>query len=94
MWRWTGDEVLWSEERPTEDGRTELVRRSAEGTTVDLLGHGFDARTVHEYGGGAWWTHDGVVWVANWATQRLYRRDASGGCEPLTPEPAVERGDR
>lgn len=90
-----GDEVLWSEERPTEGGRTELVRRSADGTTVDLLGHGFNARTaVHEYGGGAWWTHDGVVWVANWADQRLYRRDASGGCEPLTPEPPVERGDR
>ncbi len=90
-----GDEVLWSEERPAEEGRIELVRRSTDGTTVDLLGHGFNARTaVHEYGGGAWWTHDGVVWFANWADQRLYRRDVSGACQPLTPQPVVERGDR
>ena len=90
-----GEGVLWSEERPTEGGRTEIVRRWSDGTTVDLLGGGFNARTaVHEYGGGAWWSRDGVVWFANWADQRLYRRDASGACEPLTPEPTVERGDR
>jgi hypothetical protein len=90
-----GDEVLWSEERPTENGRTELVRRSPDGVTVDLLGSEFDARTaLHEYGGGAWWARDGVVWFANWADQRLYRRDATGICEPLTPAPAVQRGDR
>lgn len=90
-----GDDVLWSEERSAEGGRTEIVRRSSDGTTVDLLGPGFNARTaVHEYGGGAWWARDGVVWFANWADQRLYRRDVSGACEPLTAEPAVERGDR
>src|SRR3954447_12652862 len=90
-----GDEVLWSEELSAEGGRTEIVRRSSDGTTVDLLGPGFNARTaVHEYGGGAWWARDGVVWFANWADQRLYRRDVSGACEPLTPQPAVERGDR
>jgi hypothetical protein len=90
-----GGELLWSEERPTEGGRTEIVRRANDGTTVGLLGRGFNARTaVHEYGGGAWWSRDGVVWFANWADQRLYRRDASGACEPLMPEPSVERGDR
>jgi dipeptidyl aminopeptidase/acylaminoacyl peptidase len=90
-----GDEVLWSEERPTEGGRTELVRRSPGGPTADLLGQDYNARTaVHEYGGGAWWTSDGVVWFANWADQRLYRRDPSGACAALTPPPAVERGDR
>jgi dipeptidyl aminopeptidase/acylaminoacyl peptidase len=90
-----GDDVLWSEERPSEGGRTALVRRSLDGATVDLLDDGFDVRTgVHEYGGGAWWARDGVVWFANWADQRLYRRGESGACEPLTPEPAVERGDR
>ena len=90
-----GGEVLWSEERPTEDGRTELVRRTPDGDAVDLLGPEYNARTaLHEYGGGAWWARDGVVWFANWADQRLYRRDPSGTCEPLTPGPAVERGDR
>ena len=90
-----GDDILWSEERPTEGGRTALVRRSGDGRTVDLLEQEFNVRTaVHEYGGGAWWACDGVVWFANWDDQRLYRRDGSGACEPLTPEPAVPRGDR
>jgi dipeptidyl aminopeptidase/acylaminoacyl peptidase len=89
-----GDDVLWAEERPAE-GRTELVRRSPDGTTVDLLGPGYSARTaLHEYGGADWWAGDGVVWFANWSDQRLHRRDASGACQPLTPEPAVPRGDR
>lgn len=90
-----GDDILWSEERPGEGGRTALVRRSGDGRTVDLLDRELNARTaVHEYGGGAWWARDGVVWFANWTDQRLYRRDASGTCVPLTPAPARERGDR
>ncbi len=90
-----GGDVLWAEERPTEDGRTELVRRSPEGHALDLLGPDFNARTaLHEYGGGAWWARDGVVWFANWDDQRLYRRNVSGTCQPLTPEPEVPRGDR
>jgi dipeptidyl aminopeptidase/acylaminoacyl peptidase len=35
------------------------------------------------------------VWFASWDDQRLYRRDPHTGlAEPLTPEPAVPRGDR
>ena len=55
------------------------------------LGAPWNARTaVHEYGGGAWWARDGVLWFADWATQRLHRVGADGG-EPvaLTPEPTV-----
>jgi dipeptidyl aminopeptidase/acylaminoacyl peptidase len=89
-----GDAVVWSERRPGEGGRNQLVRREAGGTTTQLLPDGFDARTsVHEYGGGDWWLRDGVVWFANWADQRLYRLE-SGVAQPLTPEPAVPRGDR
>ncbi len=90
-----GDAVIWSEARPAEGGRTQIVRRSSDGTTTDLLGNEFNARTaVHEYGGAAWWARDGVVWFVNWADQRLYRRDPEGTCEPLTPEPETTRGDR
>src|SRR3954452_9530636 len=67
-----GDEVLGSEDRSAEGGRTEIVRRPSDRTTVDLLGPGFNARTaVHEYGGGAWWARGGAVWFANWSDQRL-----------------------
>jgi dipeptidyl aminopeptidase/acylaminoacyl peptidase len=89
-----GGTLVWSERRPAEGGRNQVVRRDADGTTTELLPGGFDARTsVHEYGGGDWWVSGGVVWFANWADQRLYRLE-SGSAEPLTPEPATPRGDR
>lgn len=90
-----GADVYWSEGRPTEGGRTQIVRRSADGSVTDLLPDGMDARTaVHEYGGAAWWVRDGVLWFANWADQRLYRLEPGGVPVPLTPVPAAPRGDR
>ena len=85
--------VVWGEGRAAEGGRTQLVRRDADGVVTDLLGDGANARTaVHEYGGGAWWVADGVVFAVDWADQRLRRLEP--GREPvvLTPEPAVPRG--
>jgi len=65
-----GVDPVWSELRPAEGGRTQLVRRrgaDSDGGPVDLLPAGFDARTaVHEYGGAAWWVRDGVTWFTNW----------------------------
>ncbi|MFO7279740.1 MAG: S9 family peptidase [Thermoanaerobacterales bacterium] len=90
-----GDAVVWSEQRPEEGGRTQLVRRAPDGTTTDLLPAGLDARTaVHEYGGGAWWARDGVVWFVHWADQRLRRLADGGEPEPVTPEPDSPRADR
>ncbi|MFP5071044.1 prolyl oligopeptidase family serine peptidase [Pseudonocardia nantongensis] len=93
--------VIWAEGRAAEGGRIQLVRRSDDGTRTDLLPDGANARTaVHEYGGGAWWLHDGspgVLWYVEWSDQRLYRLDRSAGAAApvaLTPEPAVPRGDR
>jgi hypothetical protein len=66
-----GADVVWSEGRPAAGGRTQLVRRGADGGTADLLPDGFDARTgVHEYGGAAWWVAGGVTWFTNWADHR------------------------
>ncbi|MFE3543825.1 S9 family peptidase [Nocardia sp. NPDC059177] len=90
-----GTDVYWSEGRPAEGGRTQIVRRAADGTRTDLLPAGMDARTaVHEYGGAAWWVRDGVLFFANWADQRLYRLEAGGEPVALTPESATPRGDR
>ena len=95
-----GDAVWWSELRPEEGGRTQLVRWRA-GETADALPDGANARTaVHEYGGGAWWVRDGRVWFAEWADQRLYTLDSNAGPAGVTPEPItsepmeVPRGDR
>lgn len=91
-----GPEIIWSEARPAEAGRVQLVRRSPSGETVELLPPGFSTRSrVHEYGGAAWWTRDSMVWFANWSDQRLYRIGPHDA-EPLalTPEPQVPGGDR
>lgn len=91
-----GSDVIWAESRPAEEGRTALVRRGPDGRTMELLPPTANARTaVHEYGGGAWWVHQGVVWFASWQDQRLYRRDAdTGEVAPLTPRPERPKGDR
>lgn len=86
-----GGAVWWSEGRPEEGGRVQIVREG-----VDVLPEGFAARTrVHEYGGGAWSVHAGTLFFANWADQRLYRLDP-GSTEPaaITPEPEIPMGDR
>src|SRR5436305_14631945 len=79
-----GPDVIWAEGRPAEGGRSALVRRSPDGALTELLPEDQNARTaVHEYGGGAWWAHNGVVWFASWRDQRIYRRDpVEARCEP------------
>ncbi len=50
-----GDDVYWLESRPTEAGRTVLVRRTPDGRTRDVTPPPWDVRSrVHEYGGGAY----------------------------------------
>jgi dipeptidyl aminopeptidase/acylaminoacyl peptidase len=91
-----GEDIVWTEIRPEEAGRVQLVRRSPTGETTEVLPDGFSARSrVHEYGGAAWWTRGRLVWFANWADQRLYRLEP-GGETPvaLTPEPEIAGGDR
>jgi dipeptidyl aminopeptidase/acylaminoacyl peptidase len=76
--------VWWSESRPEEAGRVQLVERASDGTLRDVLPLGFAARTrVHEYGGGAWWLHGSTVFFANWDDQRLYR------LAPTDPSPVA-----
>jgi dipeptidyl aminopeptidase/acylaminoacyl peptidase len=72
-----GADLYWLEGRPTEGGRYVLVRNGQ-----DVTPPGFNVRTrVHEYGGGAYAVHQGQVWFANFADQRLYRGDT-----PITPD--------
>ena len=90
-----GPDVYWLEGRPEEAGRYVIVRRSPDGSTVDINPKGFNVRNaVHEYGGGAYAVRDGVVYFANWDDQRIFRRSDGGDPVAITGEPAIERGDR
>lgn len=90
-----GDEVWWSESRPEEGGRTAVLRLAADGAVTEVLGAPWNARSgVHEYGGGAWWVRDGVLWFVDWPTQRLHRLEPGGEPVALSPEPEVPRGLR
>ena len=57
-----GGDLYWLEQRPSENGRTVLVRRRADGDAADLTPPPLDvASRVHEYGGGAYHARDGRV---------------------------------
>ena len=79
----SGDDVYWSEGRPSEGGRSVIVCRRPDGSTHDVNPAPFNARTrVHEYGGGAFLVDGSTVYFSNFKDQRLYRvltgRDAPG----------------
>src|SRR5262245_1545852 len=64
--RLDGDDVYWLETRPQENGRSVIVRRRNDGSTYDVIGVPYSARTrVHEYGGGAWTVAGGSVYFSN-----------------------------
>ena len=81
--------VYWTESRPQENGRSALVFRPHGGEPVDVVPPDFNVRTrVHEYGGGAWFRHGGVVFCSSFDDSRLYKIDLPGSePQPITPEP-------
>jgi dipeptidyl aminopeptidase/acylaminoacyl peptidase len=82
-----GGSIYWVEGRPSEDGRSVVVRGGPGVDPTDITPTGFNARTtVHEYGGGAFVVHGGVVIASNFADQRLYRHEPGGALEPITPD--------
>ena len=80
--------LYWLESRPSEGGRTVLVRRFTDGTIEEVLPDTTNVRTmVHEYGGAAYIASAGEVVYSEFADQRLYRCGLDGTVSPLTVEP-------
>jgi dipeptidyl aminopeptidase/acylaminoacyl peptidase len=89
-----GEDVYWSESRPSEGGRNVVVRRSPDGQVSDITPPPFNARTrVHEYGGGAFFVSNGTLYFSNYADQRLYRQEPGGEPEAITPEADMRYAD-
>ena len=90
-----GDDIYWIEMRPSEGGRQVIVRHSSDGSTTDVIPPGFNARTrVHEYGGGDYVAHDGVVYFSNFADQQLYRQAANSAPQLFTGTDDRDAGDK
>ncbi|HET9050901.1 MAG TPA: prolyl oligopeptidase family serine peptidase [Candidatus Dormibacteraeota bacterium] len=87
-------DVLWTEGRPQEGGRSVLVRRAPDGAVADLTPAPLNVRSrVHEYGGLCHAAHGGSVWFSDFRTARLHRLDAGGVATPITPEGDLRYAD-
>ena len=93
-----GSDVYWLEMRPAEKGRSVIVKLSPDGATQDVtppVESGYNARTrVHEYGGGAYVAHNGIVYFSNFADQQLYgQRAPLAQPAPFTQTPKLRFAD-
>ena len=89
-----GEDIYWVEMRPSEGGRMVVVKRTPDGSIIDITPESFSVRTkVHEYGGGAFLVHQGVVYFSNFSDQRMYRQDLGGQPQPITPEVDLRYAD-
>ncbi len=88
----TADAVYWLESRPSEQGRTVLVRWTSDTGATDAVPTRFEAGSrVHEYGGGAYLAAESTVFVVRRDDQRVYRieLDRDGSPQPITPPPGT-----
>jgi dipeptidyl aminopeptidase/acylaminoacyl peptidase len=93
MSRWDGNDLYWTELRPSEAGRQVIVRRS-DGANTDVTPAGFNARTrVHEYGGGEFAVSGGTVWFANFDDQRIYIQERDGAPVAITAAVDIRHAD-
>ena len=63
-------------------------------TIEDVTPRGFNVRSrVHEYGGGAFLVHEGVVYFSNFVDQMVYAQPLDGTPAPLTANSAMRYAD-
>lgn len=90
----SGSDVYWIESRPSEAGRSVLVRRTDDGNTTDITPPPFNVRTrVHEYGGGAYLVSGDTVYFSNFIDNRIYRQTIGSEPTALTPESKMRYAD-
>ncbi|VXD20343.1 Peptidase S9, prolyl oligopeptidase active site region [Planktothrix serta PCC 8927] len=90
-----GDNIYWIEGRPSEAGRSVIVRLTPDNQLNDVTPQPLNARTrVHEYGGGSYIVNQGNVYFSNFVDQRLYQQKIQGENTPhqITPAPITPEG--
>ncbi|MDT7042243.1 S9 family peptidase [Candidatus Nitronereus thalassa] len=88
------DQVYWIESRPSEGGRSAIVRQNRDGRQEILTPPPFNVRTrVHEYGGAPYLVSNGIMYFSNFSDQRLFRQLPGQPPTPLTPEASIFYAD-
>ena len=83
-----GDDVYWMETRPAEGGRRTLLRRTADGTALELTPFPFKlGNRVHEYGGGSYIVDRGRVVASSMTDGQLWRVHPAGTGEAVAITP-------
>ena len=89
-----GDDIYWIEGRPSEAGRSVIVRRTPDGKITDVTPPPFNVRTrAHEYGGSSFVVAGGVVYFSHFADQRIYCQALDSQPKPLTPAASCRYAD-
>src|SRR3990167_7843129 len=78
--------IYWNETRPTEKGRSVIVKWD-NNQAKDVLLKEYNARTrVHEYGGGSFTVHEGTLYFSNFTNQHFYSLSPHGILNDLTKD--------
>lgn len=80
-------QAFWLEGRAEDGGRNVLVRAVSPGASADVTFAPWNVRSrVHEYGGGAFAVHNGIVWFVHDDDQRVYRLAPNTAPVAMTPQ--------
>ena len=67
-------DIYFIEGRPSESGRSVILKQNSDGTTTDVISDNFNSRNaVHEYGGGSFVVRERVVFFTNWEDQLIIK---------------------
>lgn len=89
-----GKAIYWLELRPSENGRSALVKWTPTGGIEEMSAAGFNTRTlVHEYGGGSYTVYNDTLYFSNFVDQRLYAQYPYAEPEPLTASESIRFAD-
>jgi len=92
--KFDGNDIYWLENRPSEGGRSVIVKLDDDGKTEDITPKPFNVRSrVHEYGGGAFFIHESIIYFTNYSDQRIYVQKKGETPQPLTAESSLRYAD-
>ncbi len=88
------EDIYWLESRPSEGGRSLIVKLGQDGQKIDITPKPFNVRSrVHEYGGGAFLIDRGIIYFSNFVDQRVYVHKQGETPQPLTAESKFRYAD-